>query len=171
MSFIKLTRKDLDKQVQAVVAILGGSDIPDGGQCPRCLNVSRRIASLVRFREKRKDRYYDKKFRNNAHKKVEQKMDKISTKSPIELNETFQTGGNLLMETDIGVSKDIEVPKLGLIFQSDDEAYDFYDRYARSVGFSIRKVHQHIVQIRQSREEFFVALKKVSIVNIQGELP
>lgn len=127
------------EKVQAVLSILGGSDIPDGGQCPRCLDDSRRIASLVRFREKRKDRYYDKKFRNNAHKKVEQKMDKKSTKSPIELNETFQTGGNILMETDIGVSKDIEVPKLGMIFQSDDEAYDFYNRYARSVGFSIRK--------------------------------
>ncbi|KAI3867551.1 hypothetical protein MKX03_010070 [Papaver bracteatum] len=96
------------EKVQAVLSILGGSDIPDGGQCPRCLNVSRRIASLVRFREKRKDRCYEKKFQNNAHKKVEQKMDKKNTKSPIELNETLQTGGNILMETDIGVSKDIE---------------------------------------------------------------
>ncbi|MCL7037455.1 hypothetical protein MKW94_026412 [Papaver nudicaule] len=129
------------EKVQAVLSILGGSDVPDGGQCPRCLNVSRRIASLVKFREKRKDRYYDKKFRKNAHKKAEHKMDKKSVKSPIEVNETFQTGGNIPMETDIGVSKEIEieVPKLGMIFQSDDEAYDFYNRYARSVGFSIRK--------------------------------
>ncbi|OVA01837.1 Tify [Macleaya cordata] len=104
------------EKVQAVLSLLGGSEIPNGyGQCPRCLNVSRRIASLVRFREKRKDRFFDKRLRNNAYKKVEQKMDSQSIKCPLELNEAFQTGGDLPMETDSGISKDIEVEKVSIV--------------------------------------------------------
>jgi hypothetical protein len=30
-------------------------------------------------------------------------------------------------------------PKVGMTFQSDDDAYDMYNDYARKVGFNIRK--------------------------------
>ncbi|KAL6888293.1 hypothetical protein ACP4OV_009319 [Aristida adscensionis] len=33
------------------------------------------------------------------------------------------------------------VPKVGMIFDTEKKAYDFYNSYARSVGFSIRKCH------------------------------
>ncbi|EEC72703.1 hypothetical protein OsI_06289 [Oryza sativa Indica Group] len=33
------------------------------------------------------------------------------------------------------------VPKVGMTFNSENEAYDFYNSYARNVGFSIRKNH------------------------------
>ncbi|KAL6628960.1 hypothetical protein ACP70R_028725 [Stipagrostis hirtigluma subsp. patula] len=33
------------------------------------------------------------------------------------------------------------VPKVGMAFETEEKAYDFYNSYARSVGFSIRKCH------------------------------
>ncbi|XVE95168.1 hypothetical protein REPUB_Repub02eG0073000 [Reevesia pubescens] len=66
------------EKVQAVLLLLGGRDIPTGvptievpfdqnnravGDVPKRSNLSRRIASLVRFREKRKERCFDKKIR------------------------------------------------------------------------------------------------------------
>ncbi|KAL6576811.1 hypothetical protein OROMI_011087 [Orobanche minor] len=39
------------------------------------------------------------------------------------------------------------VPKMGMTFESDRDAYDYYNSYARDVGFSIRK---HQVYIRKS---------------------
>ncbi|KAI3906191.1 hypothetical protein MKW92_040827, partial [Papaver armeniacum] len=32
-----------------------------------------------------------------------------------------------------------EVPAVGMEFDSEEKAYDYYNRYARGVGFSIRK--------------------------------
>ncbi|EEE57002.1 hypothetical protein OsJ_06752 [Oryza sativa Japonica Group] len=34
-----------------------------------------------------------------------------------------------------------QVPKVGMTFQSEDDAYNFYNSYARRVGFSVRKCH------------------------------
>ncbi|XP_010254580.1 PREDICTED: GATA transcription factor 28 isoform X3 [Nelumbo nucifera] len=76
------------EKVQAVLLLLGGRDIPTGVpsielsyqsnrgvvDIPRRSNLSRRIASLVRFREKRKERNFDKKIRYNVRKEVAQRM-------------------------------------------------------------------------------------------------
>ncbi|XP_039003388.1 GATA transcription factor 24-like isoform X2 [Hibiscus syriacus] len=77
------------EKVQAVLLLLGGRDIPTGvptievpfdqnnrGVCdgPKLSNLSRRIASLVRFREKRKERCFDKKIRYTVRKEVAQRM-------------------------------------------------------------------------------------------------
>ncbi|CDO97376.1 unnamed protein product [Coffea canephora] len=77
------------EKVQAVLLLLGGRDVPrsirssefllqqnckttdDGSSQP---NVSRRIASLVRFREKRKERCFEKKIRYTCRKEVAQRM-------------------------------------------------------------------------------------------------
>ncbi|XP_061341277.1 protein FAR1-RELATED SEQUENCE 5-like [Gastrolobium bilobum] len=32
-------------------------------------------------------------------------------------------------------------PKVGMIFSNEDEAYDFYNKYAKFVGFTVRKSH------------------------------
>lgn len=40
-------------------------------------NLSRRIASLVRFREKRKERCFDKKIRYTVRKEVAQRLDQF----------------------------------------------------------------------------------------------
>ncbi|XVF36569.1 hypothetical protein REPUB_Repub19eG0068800 [Reevesia pubescens] len=77
------------EKVQAVLLLLGGRDIPTGvptievpfdqnnrgvGDGPKRSNLSRRIASLVRFREKRKERCFDKKIRYTVRKEVAQRM-------------------------------------------------------------------------------------------------
>lgn len=77
------------EKVQAVLLLLGGRDIPTGVptievpydqsnrgvvDTPKRSNLSRRIASLVRFREKRKERCFDKKIRYSVRKEVAQRM-------------------------------------------------------------------------------------------------
>ncbi|XP_028802181.1 GATA transcription factor 24 isoform X2 [Neltuma alba] len=77
------------EKVQAVLLLLGGRDVPACapsievpfdesnkgiGDTPKQLNLSRRIASLVRFREKRKERCFDKKIRYSVRKEVAQRM-------------------------------------------------------------------------------------------------
>ncbi|CAL5383975.1 unnamed protein product [Camellia sinensis] len=77
------------EKVQAVLLLLGGREIPTGvptidvpfdqnnkdlDDNPKRSNLSRRIASLVRFREKRKERCFDKKIRYNVRKEVAQRM-------------------------------------------------------------------------------------------------
>ncbi|KAL4298178.1 hypothetical protein GQ457_12G016760 [Hibiscus cannabinus] len=77
------------EKVQAVLLLLGVRDIPtgvptievpfdqnnrDAGEVPKRSNLSRRIASLVRFREKRKERCFDKKIRYTVRKEVAQRM-------------------------------------------------------------------------------------------------
>nr|KJB64082.1 hypothetical protein B456_010G033400 [Gossypium raimondii] len=77
------------EKVQAVLLLLGGREIPTDvptievpfdqnnrgvGDLPKRSNLSRRIASLVRFREKRKERCFDKKIRYTVRKEVAQRM-------------------------------------------------------------------------------------------------
>ncbi|XP_008444910.2 GATA transcription factor 24-like isoform X3 [Cucumis melo] len=77
------------EKVQAVLLLLGGRDVPAGVptmevpydhnnrgmvDTPKRSNLSRRIASLVRFREKRKERCFDKKIRYTVRKEVAQRM-------------------------------------------------------------------------------------------------
>lgn len=76
------------EKVQAVLLLLGGRDIPTAvptfevsydqnnkgvADTPKHSNLSRRIASLVRFREKRKERCFDKKIRYTVRKEVAQR--------------------------------------------------------------------------------------------------
>lgn len=76
------------EKVQAVLLLLGGREIPTSvptdvpfdpnnrvvADTPKRSNLSRRIASLVRFREKRKERCFDKKIRYTVRKEVAQRM-------------------------------------------------------------------------------------------------
>ncbi|KAJ8747982.1 hypothetical protein K2173_013120 [Erythroxylum novogranatense] len=77
------------EKVKAVLLLLGGRDVPTrvptiDRQChqhnrgisdsPKPSSLSRRIASLVRFREKRKERCFDKKIRYTVRKEVAQRM-------------------------------------------------------------------------------------------------
>ncbi|KAH1245173.1 GATA transcription factor 25 [Glycine max] len=77
------------QKVQAVLLLLGGRDVQARvpaveqpfdqsnrgmGDTPKRSNLSRRIASLVRFREKRKERCFDKKIRYSVRKEVAQRM-------------------------------------------------------------------------------------------------
>ncbi|KAJ7965838.1 GATA transcription factor [Quillaja saponaria] len=77
------------EKVQAVLLLLGEQNVPTGvptvevpysqnnrdmGDPPKRSNLSRRIASLVRFREKRKERCFDKKIRYTVRKEVAQRM-------------------------------------------------------------------------------------------------
>ncbi|KAK7351216.1 hypothetical protein VNO77_10507 [Canavalia gladiata] len=77
------------QKVQTVLLLLGGRDVQAGvptvelpfdqsnrgmGDTPKLSNLSRRIASLVRFREKRKERCFDKKIRYSVRKEVAQRM-------------------------------------------------------------------------------------------------
>ncbi|OAY45208.1 GATA transcription factor 19 isoform X1 [Manihot esculenta] len=80
------------QKVQAVLLLLGGTDTPASvpssefllqqnagvynnvGDASRGSKLSRRIASLVRFREKRKERCFEKKIRYTCRKEVAQRM-------------------------------------------------------------------------------------------------
>ncbi|PON71820.1 GATA transcription factor [Parasponia andersonii] len=94
------------EKVQAVLLLLGGCDVPScvpsseflieqnsGGMSDpsRSSKLSRRIASLVRFREKRKDRCFEKKIRYSCRKEVAQRMHRkngqfASSKEPCKLD-------------------------------------------------------------------------------------
>ncbi|KAK1299585.1 GATA transcription factor 28 [Acorus calamus] len=76
------------EKVQAVLLLLGGQEVPSDvsgmalpyhnnhriGDSPRCLNRSQRIASLMRFREKKKGRCFEKKIRHAVRKEVALRM-------------------------------------------------------------------------------------------------
>ncbi|KAJ4763636.1 GATA transcription factor 28 [Rhynchospora pubera] len=70
------------EKVQAVLLLLGGREINTGaGTLPsssnpynKKLNYPHRVASLMRFREKRKDRNFDKKIRYTVRKEVALRM-------------------------------------------------------------------------------------------------
>ena len=36
------------------------------------------------------------------------------------------------------------VPKVGMIFKSEEDAYEYYNEYAGNIGFSIRKSHTRL---------------------------
>ncbi|XP_062082643.1 GATA transcription factor 18-like isoform X2 [Humulus lupulus] len=77
------------EKVQAVLLLLGGCDVPScapssefiveknsrvTSDLTRSSKISRRIASLVRFREKRKERCFEKKILYSCRKEVAQRM-------------------------------------------------------------------------------------------------
>lgn len=76
------------EKVQAVLLLLGGYEIPSGvpnvtiaaqkkkglGDFATGINIPHRAASLIRFREKKKERNYDKKIRYNVRKEVALRM-------------------------------------------------------------------------------------------------
>ncbi|XAR53013.1 hypothetical protein NMG60_11021390 [Bertholletia excelsa] len=80
------------EKVQAVLMLLGGHDIPSSvptsefllqqnnkslghvGDASQCSNLTQRIASLIRFQEKRKERCFEKKIRYTCRKEVAQRM-------------------------------------------------------------------------------------------------
>ncbi|XP_072953111.1 GATA transcription factor 20-like [Typha angustifolia] len=70
------------EKVQAVLLLLGGREITTGlGSAPtssntynKRLNFPHRVASLMRFREKRKERNFDKKIRYTVRKEVALRM-------------------------------------------------------------------------------------------------
>ncbi|KAK3149432.1 hypothetical protein QOZ80_3AG0217300 [Eleusine coracana subsp. coracana] len=70
-------------KVQAVLLVLGGCEVPLGLESIAVPTVhdeknttvaDQRVASFMRFREKRKERCFDKKIRYNVRKEVAQKM-------------------------------------------------------------------------------------------------
>lgn len=77
------------EKVQAVLLLLGGREVPLGmpgvsmqghhqhkglSDLPQRLNMPQRLASLTRFREKRKERNFDKKIRYTVRKEVALRM-------------------------------------------------------------------------------------------------
>ncbi|XP_042051764.1 GATA transcription factor 28-like [Salvia splendens] len=78
----------LPEKVQAVLLLLGGREMPPNiptvpvsspnnrgvSSTPQKLNVPQRLASLIRFREKRKERNFDKKIRYTVRKEVALRM-------------------------------------------------------------------------------------------------
>ncbi|XP_077214577.1 GATA transcription factor 28-like [Tasmannia lanceolata] len=75
------------EKVQAVLLLLGGREVHAGlssmpshqnargsSDVPQRMNVPQRVASLLRFREKRKERNFEKKIRYNVRKEVALRM-------------------------------------------------------------------------------------------------
>lgn len=83
------------EKVQAVLLLLGGREVPTTiptvQQNNRSANMPQRVASLMRFREKRKERNFDKKVRYTVRKEVALRMHRhkgqFASKSQIEESE------------------------------------------------------------------------------------
>uniref|UniRef100_A0A453HB84 CCT domain-containing protein n=1 Tax=Aegilops tauschii subsp. strangulata TaxID=200361 RepID=A0A453HB84_AEGTS len=79
----ELRRGNIRLLVQAALLVLGGCEVPPGlvsmagptayGEKSTTV-AAKRVASLMRFREKRKERCFDKKIRYGVRKEVAQKM-------------------------------------------------------------------------------------------------
>ncbi|CAM0946890.1 unnamed protein product [Alopecurus aequalis] len=71
------------EKVQAVLLLLGGKELPPGSvpgpssstsSYSKAINFSHRMESLMRFRQKRKERNFDKKIRYTVRKEVAHRM-------------------------------------------------------------------------------------------------
>uniref|UniRef100_A0ACD5V7S4 Uncharacterized protein n=1 Tax=Avena sativa TaxID=4498 RepID=A0ACD5V7S4_AVESA len=71
------------EKVQAVLLLLGGKELPPGSvpgpsssssSYSKAMNFSHRMESLIRFRQKRKERNFDKKIRYSVRKEVAHRM-------------------------------------------------------------------------------------------------
>lgn len=111
------------EKVQAVLLLLGGREVPPNipalpvsspnnrglSTTPQKFNVPQRLASLIRFREKRKERNFDKKIRYTVRKEVALRMqrnkgqftsskpnhdDSASAVSSWDSNQSWGTDGN-----------------------------------------------------------------------------
>ncbi|KAI3455727.1 hypothetical protein Pfo_012390 [Paulownia fortunei] len=111
------------EKVQAVLLLLGGREVPPNipavpvstsnnrglSSTPQKFNVPQRLASLIRFREKRKERNFDKKIRYTVRKEVALRMqrnkgqftsskpthdDSASAVSSWDSNQSWGTDGN-----------------------------------------------------------------------------
>lgn len=49
---------------------------------------------------------------------------------------------------------DGRVPKLGMQFLSEEEAYSFYNKYAETIGFSIRRSSGHKVKNSSTMQQW-----------------
>ncbi|KAF9603323.1 hypothetical protein IFM89_034672 [Coptis chinensis] len=162
----------LDK-VQAVLSYLGGNGsqfgMPVMLDVPQHPNLSRRFASLVRFREKRKERGLDNKTRHTTHKVVAARAD--GKNKDLELNDTVQKEADSPLAMDSYF--ETKVPKLGMVFQSDDQAYDYYNRYARSLGFSVRRsssTHPLTIAVKAASTESSCTFAKGLLIRVLEEL-
>ncbi|XVE66623.1 hypothetical protein DITRI_Ditri08aG0093000 [Diplodiscus trichospermus] len=100
-------------KVQAVLLLLGGYEIPSGipalgtvpvsqrgmGDLPGRSIQPQRVASLIRFREKRKERCFDKKIRYTVRKEVALRMQRkkgqfTSSKATLDEVASASSGGN-----------------------------------------------------------------------------
>ncbi|KAH6773295.1 ZIM-LIKE 2 [Perilla frutescens var. hirtella] len=118
------------EKVQAVLLLLGGREMPPNiptlpassptnrglSSTPQKFNVPQRLASLIRFREKRKERNFDKKIRYTVRKEVALRMqrnkgqftsskpnhdDSASAVSSWDSNQSWGTDGNGSLVQDI----------------------------------------------------------------------
>lgn len=104
------------EKVQAVLLLLGGQEVPLGmpgvsmqghypqkaiPDFPQRLNMPQRIASLTRFREKRKERNFEKKIRYSVRKEVAERMQRkkgqfAPSKPGVETLQSLGTSENAL---------------------------------------------------------------------------
>ncbi|GAB4849952.1 GATA transcription factor 24 [Ancistrocladus abbreviatus] len=119
------------EKVQSVLLLLGGREMPPSmpsipltnninnrglSGTPQRLNVPQRLASLIRFREKRKERNFDKKIRYTVRKDVALRMQRnkgqFTSSKPIsddpssmatswDPNQSWSTDGNVSQQQEV----------------------------------------------------------------------
>lgn len=62
------------------------------------------------------------------------------------------------------------VPKIGMNFLSDEEAYSFYNKYAEVMGFSVRRGSKHKVKNSDTIQQrtYSVLVKVLTTCNLFG---
>lgn len=66
---------------------------------------------------------------------------------------------NIMISTHANMSEEI-IPKVGMEFETEQDIYDFYNKYAKEVGFSIRRSKGHKDKYGNWVDGFFVVLAK-----------
>uniref|UniRef100_A0ACD6A4Q6 Uncharacterized protein n=1 Tax=Avena sativa TaxID=4498 RepID=A0ACD6A4Q6_AVESA len=118
------------QKVQAVLLVLGGREVPPGlvSMAPSTVYgekstsvAAKRFASLTRFREKRKERCFDKKIRYGVRKEVAQKMKRSK--------------GQFAGRADFG---DVACSSVACVSPADGEDDHFRETHCQNCGISSR---------------------------------
>ena len=85
----------------------------------------------------------DSNYHTKTDNQLVQKLNFEDEDSPLEIVEQLEP---ISIDSNDKIHANIEeevIPKLGIEFETEQDAYDFYNSYAHVVGFSIRRSKGH----------------------------
>lgn len=74
----------------------------------------------------------------------------------------MEPGTSSVMNSFISTGDDEKCPKLGMLFNTIDDAFDFYNAYARDVAFNVRKSLEN-KRIDPRNTKKFYLLEEISL--------
>lgn len=83
-----------------------------------------------------------------------------ASREPVTPMKVAGASSTFTYDPDLEVLDGDKVPKVGMCFQSEEEAYTFYNLYAKGKGFSIRKCHKKVRADKTLSSKYFVCSKE-----------